>query len=143
MLERSAGASRDREPPARTAGNLACRTPAPTDECRCQPDRIAQQLAAARARKASLDEILRERAYAAGTIQKLLGLNGDGEKHGFHTSGLLSDFAEVEPRYEAAVEQFLREELDFVVVESFDCARAGVNLLRSQLGGAPRFSWIR
>jgi chromosome segregation protein len=98
-----------------------------------------EQLAAARARKTSLDEILRERAYAAGTIQKLLGLNGDGEKHGFRTSGLLSDFAEVEPRYEAAVEQFLREELDFVVVESFDCARAGVNLLRSQLGGRATF----
>jgi chromosome segregation protein len=98
-----------------------------------------EQLAAARARHTSLDEILRERAYTAGTIQKLLGLNGEGERHGFRTTGLLSDFAEVEPRFEAAVEQFLRDELDFVVVESFDSARAGIHLLRNELGGRATF----
>jgi chromosome segregation protein len=98
-----------------------------------------EQLAAARARQASLDEILRERAYTGGTIQKLLNLNGEGERHGFRTTGLLSDFAEVEPRYEAAVEQFLRDELDYVVVESFDSARAGIHLLRSELGGRATF----
>jgi len=98
-----------------------------------------EQLAAARARHTSLDEILRDRAYTAGTIQKLLGLNGEGERHGFRTTGLLSDFAEVEPRFEAAVEQFLRDELDFVVVESFDSARAGIHLLRNELGGRATF----
>jgi chromosome segregation protein len=98
-----------------------------------------EQLAAARARHASLDEILRERAYAAGTLQKLLGLNGEGERHGFRTTGLLSDFAEVEPRFEIAVEQFLRDELDFVVVESYDSARAGIHILRNELGGRATF----
>jgi chromosome segregation protein len=98
-----------------------------------------EQLAAARARHASLDEILRERAYTAGTIQKLLGLNGEGERHGFRTTGLLSDFAEVEPRFENAVEQFLRDELDFVVVESYDSARAGIHILRNELGGRATF----
>ncbi len=98
-----------------------------------------EQLAAARARQASLDEILRERAYTGGTIQKLLSLNGEGEKYGFRTTGLLSDYAEVEPGYEAAVEQFLRDELDYVVVESFDSARAGIHLLRSEFGGRATF----
>jgi chromosome segregation protein len=98
-----------------------------------------EQLAAARARQTSLDEILRERAYTGGTIQKLLGLNGEGEKYGFRTTGLLSDYAEVEHQYETAVEQFLRDELDYVVVESFDTARAGIALLRGELGGRATF----
>jgi chromosome segregation protein len=98
-----------------------------------------EQLAAARARQSSLEEILRQRAYTGATIQKLLGLNGDGERRGFHAAGLLSDYAEVEPQYETAVEQFLLDELDYVVVESFDSARAAIGLLRDELGGRATF----
>ncbi|HVB35303.1 MAG TPA: chromosome segregation protein SMC [Patescibacteria group bacterium] len=98
-----------------------------------------EQLAASRARQVSLEEILRERAYTGATIQKLLGLNGDGERHGFRTTGLLSDYAEVEPQFEAAVEQFLLDELDYVVVESFDSARAAIGLLHGEIGGRAAF----
>ncbi|HEV2386867.1 MAG TPA: chromosome segregation protein SMC [Candidatus Acidoferrales bacterium] len=98
-----------------------------------------EQLAGTRARHTSLERIVRERAYTGGSIQKLLGMNGDGEKRGFQAAGLVSDYAEVEGRYESAVEQFLREELDYVVVESFDSARAGVALLRGELGGRATF----
>ena len=101
--------------------------------------RTREQLAAARARHASLEEILRERAYTGTTIQKLLGLDGDGERSGFRAAGLLSDYVEVEPQFEAAVEQFLVDEFDYVVVESFDSARAGIGLLRNELGGRATF----
>ena len=53
--------------------------------------------------------------------------------------GLLADYAEVQEQYEAAIEQFLREELEYVVVESFDQARAGVALLRDEMGGRATF----
>ena len=53
--------------------------------------------------------------------------------------GLLADYAEVQEEYEGAVEQFLREELEYVVVESFDQARAGVALLRDDMGGRATF----
>ena len=53
--------------------------------------------------------------------------------------GLLADYAEVQEQYEGAIEQFLRDELEYVVVESFDQARAGVALLRDEMGGRATF----
>ncbi len=41
--------------------------------------------------------------------------------------------------YETAVEQFLHDELEYVVVETFDLARAGVSLLRGEMGGRATF----
>ena len=58
---------------------------------------------------------------------------------GFRAVGLLADYAEVQEQYEAAIEQFLRDELEYVVVESFDHARAGVALLREEMGGRATF----
>src|SRR5207249_12187842 len=43
--------------------------------------------------------------------------------------------AEVEEKYEDAVEQFLKDELEYVVVETYDHARAGIALLREEVGG--------
>ena len=52
---------------------------------------------------------------------------------------MLADYAEVEPQYEIAVEQFLRDELEYVVVETFDHARAGIAILRDEVGGRATF----
>ena len=57
----------------------------------------------------------------------------------FRAVGLLADYAEVEPQYETAVEQFLRDELEYVVVETFDHARAGIAMLRDEFGGRATF----
>src|SRR6202008_3887705 len=40
---------------------------------------------------------------------------------------------------EAAIEQDLREELEYVVVETYDHARAGVSMLREEVGGRATF----
>ena len=53
--------------------------------------------------------------------------------------GVLADYAEVQPQYEGAVEQFLRDELEYVVVETFDHARAGIAMLREEVGGRATF----
>ncbi len=65
--------------------------------------------------------------------------DGEAESQGFHAVGLLADYAEVQEQYEGAIEQFLRDELEYVVVESFDQARAGVSLLRDEMGGRATF----
>ena len=52
---------------------------------------------------------------------------------------MLADYAEVESEYEGAVEQFLRDELEYVVVETFDHARAGIAMLREEVGGRATF----
>ena len=102
-------------------------------------EQTRQELSAERARHASIEQILHDRAYTADAVQKLFSANGDATSHGFRAIGLLADFAEVQEEYEAAIEQFLREELEYVVVESFDEARAGVALLREDLGGRATF----
>src|SRR5581483_10021987 len=102
-------------------------------------DRTREALSAEKARRSSIDQILRERAYTADAVQKLFNANGDGHARGFHAVGFLADYAEVEETYEAAVEQFLREELEYVVVESFEHARTGVSLLREEMGGRATF----
>ncbi|MGB0034487.1 MAG: AAA family ATPase, partial [Candidatus Acidiferrales bacterium] len=104
-----------------------------------QLERTREGLSAERARHASIEQILSERAYTADAVQKLFNVNGEGESRGFRAVGLLADYAEVEEKYEGAIEQFLREELEYVVVESFDHARAGIALLRDEMGGRATF----
>jgi chromosome segregation protein len=102
-------------------------------------EQVRQELSAERARHASIEQILRERAYTADAVQKLFNANGDAASRGFRAVGLLADYAEVQEEYETAIEQFLREELEYVVVESFDQARAGIALLREDVGGRATF----
>jgi chromosome segregation protein len=110
-----------------------------------QLERTRQELSAERARHASLEQILRERAYTADAVQKLFNASSSGStlsdssRANFRAVGLLADYTEVQEEYEAAIEQFLREELEYVVVESFDQARAGVALLRDEVGGRATF----
>jgi chromosome segregation protein len=98
-----------------------------------------EELSAERARHSSVEQILSERAYTADAVQKLFNANSESESRGFHAVGLLADYAEVQEQYEGAIEQFLRDELEYVVVESFDHARAGINLLRDEMGGRATF----
>ncbi len=97
-------------------------------------------LAGARARHGSLEQILNDRSYTADAVQKLFASSQNGSAgSGFRAVGVLADYAEVEPQYESAIEQFLRDELEYVVVETFDVARAGIALLRAEVGGRAAF----
>ncbi len=104
---------------------------------------MREGLSAERARRASIEQILSERAYTADAVQKLFNVareaNSESAASGFHAVGLLADYAEVQEKYEGAIEQFLRDELEYVVVESFDHARAGISLLRDEMGGRATF----
>ncbi|PYU27528.1 MAG: hypothetical protein DMG32_06465 [Acidobacteria bacterium] len=103
---------------------------------RCDGQR--NSLATVRARRHALGQVLSDRSYSTETVQKLFASNGHGTCD-FRAVGLLADYAEVEPQYETAVEQFLRDELEYVVVETFDHARAGIALLREEFGGRATF----
>lgn len=52
---------------------------------------------------------------------------------------MLADFLEVDPRYERVVEDFLRDELNYIVVKSWDAADEGLRLLRSDVDGRATF----
>ena len=100
---------------------------------------LRDSLAGIRARHATLTQILNDRSYTAEAVQKLFAANERRSEQNFHAVGVLADFAEVEEQHEAAIEQYLRDELQYVVVETYDHARAGVSLLRDEVGGRATF----
>jgi chromosome segregation protein len=100
---------------------------------------LRDSLSATRARHSTLTQVLNDRSYTADAVQKLFAANERGGGNDFHAVGVLADYAEVEEHHEAAIEQYLRDELEYVVVETFDHARAGVSLLRDEVGGRATF----
>jgi chromosome segregation protein len=104
-----------------------------------EADSLRDNLSAVRARHSTLTQILNDRSYTGEAVQKLFAVN---ERHGgqdFRAVGVLADYAEVQEQHEPAVEQYLRDELEYVVVETYDHARAGVSLLRNEVGGRATF----
>ena len=104
-----------------------------------EADALRDALASVRARHSTLTQILNDRSYTAEAVQKLFAANERGGGQQFRAVGVLADYAEVEEKHEAAIEQFLRDELEFVVVETFDHARTGISMLREEVGGRATF----
>ncbi len=102
-------------------------------------DALRDSLAGVRARHSTLTQILNDRSYTADAVQKLFAANERGGGQNFRAVGVLADYAEVEEQHEAAIEQYLRDELEYVVVETYDHARAGVSMLRDEVGGRATF----
>jgi chromosome segregation protein len=104
-----------------------------------EADNLRDSLSSIRARHSTLNRILNDHSYTGEAVQKLFAAN---ERHGgqdFRAVGVLADYAEVQEQHETAIEQYLREELEYVVVETYDHARAGVNMLREEVGGRATF----
>ena len=110
-----------------------------SEETRKHADSLRDSLAGVRARHSTLTQILNDHSYTGEAVQKLFAAN---ERHGgddFRAVGVLADYAEVQEQHEAAFEQYMRDELEYVVVETYDHARAGVSLLRNEVGGRATF----
>jgi chromosome segregation protein len=104
-----------------------------------EADSLRDSLSGIRARHSTLTRVLNDHTYTGEAVQKLFAAN---ERHGgqdFRAVGVLADYAEVQEQHEAAIEQYLRDELEYVVVETYDHARAGVSMLREEVGGRATF----
>ncbi len=110
-----------------------------SEELKQQAESLRDSLSGVRARHSTLTQILNDRSYTADAVQKLFAANERGDGQDFRAVGVLADYAEVEEHHEAALEQYLRDELEYVVVETYDHARAGVSLLRNEVGGRATF----
>jgi chromosome segregation protein len=108
-------------------------------EARKLLDQLRTDASRSKARKDSLEEILSHRAYTAESVKRLFTAIDRGEVEEFRAAGVLADFVEVEPLYEKATEEFLHEELEYVVVEKWDDAERGIDLMRSDLDGRATF----
>jgi chromosome segregation protein len=104
-----------------------------------EADALRDSLSSTKARHSTLTQVLNDRSYTADAVQKLFAANERGGGHDFHAVGVLADYAEVGEQHETAIEQYLQDELEYVVVETFDHARAGVSLLREEVGGRATF----
>ncbi len=100
-------------------------------------DSIRAEYATALGKKGSLEAVIAEHGYSTESVRRLFQ---SGAMQGGHTpAGVLADFLEVEPRYERVVEDFLRDELNYIVVKSWDAADEGLRLLRSDVDGRATF----
>jgi chromosome segregation protein len=106
-------------------------------ETKIHLDSIRSEFATALGKRGSLEAIIAEHGYSTESVRRLFQ---SGAMQGGNTpAGVLADFLEVEPRYERVVEDFLRDELNYVVVKSWGAADEGLRLLRSDVDGRATF----
>jgi len=100
-------------------------------------DGLRAEYATALGKKGSLEAVIAEHGYSTESVRRLF--QSGSLQGGRAPVGVLADFLEVEPRYEAMVEDFLRDELNYIVVKSWDAADEGLRLLRSDVDGRATF----
>jgi chromosome segregation protein len=109
------------------------------EETRCKEnmDVLRAEFATLLGRKGSLEGVIAEHGYSTESVRRLF--QSGGMQGGLAPAGVLADFLEVEHRYEGVVEDFLRDELNYIVVKSWDAADEGLRLLRSDVDGRATF----
>src|SRR5208282_6267348 len=108
-----------------------------SSEAKDHLDSLRAEYAAAIGKKGSLEAVIAEHGYSTESVRRLF--QSDVMNGGLAPAGVLADFLEVEPRYEGVVEDFLRDELNYVVVKSWDAADEGLRLLRTDVDGRATF----
>jgi chromosome segregation protein len=101
---------------------------------RARANQLRSEQAAAVGRRDSLQSLIRNHSYSTDSVRKLLKPGALGQ--GMAPVGTLADFLEVAGEHEGVVDEFLREELNYVVVESWGVAEQGVQLLKTSDGRA-------
>ena len=102
-------------------------------------DRLRSEFSRVKARKDSLQEVISHRSYTTETVKRLFSTIAKSQNNSFTPVGVLADFVEVDSQYEKAAEEFLHEELEYVVVREWADAEHGVDLLRGGLDGRATF----
>ena len=101
---------------------------------RTRANQLRGEQAAVAGRRDSLESLIRNHSYSTDSVRKLLKPGALGQ--GRSPVGTLADFLEVSGEHEGVVDEFLREELNYVVVESWGAAEEGVRVLKTGDGRA-------
>jgi chromosome segregation protein len=104
---------------------------------RVRANQLRGEAATVAGRRDSLQSLIRNHGYSTDTVRRLLKPGALAQ--GMAPMGTLADFIEVSGAYEAVVDEFLREELNYVVVKSWTAAEQGVQLLKSGVDGRATF----
>lgn len=109
------------------------------NDTRRQQDVLRTETSRLKARRDSLEDIINHRSYTTDSVKKLFTAISKGQATGLKPMGVLADFIEVETAYEKATEEFLVEELEYVVVDSWEDAQRGIQLMKQDLEGRATF----
>jgi chromosome segregation protein len=109
------------------------------NDTRRQQDLLRTEASRLKARRDSLEDIINHRSYTTDSVKKLFTAIGKGSATGIQPMGVLADFIEVDAAYEKATEEFLIEELEYVVVKLWDDAQRGIQLMKQDLEGRATF----
>ncbi|MFZ1015391.1 MAG: AAA family ATPase, partial [Terracidiphilus sp.] len=104
---------------------------------RTRANELRTEHATASGRRTSIEALIRDHSYATDSVRRLLKPGALAE--GLRPTGTLADFLEVRGEHEGVVDEFLRDELNYVVVESWGAAEEGVRLLKSGVDGRATF----
>jgi chromosome segregation protein len=106
-------------------------------------DELRGQLATLLGRRGSLEALIREHSYSTDTVRNIFRVNAQRanspQGNSLGSVGTLADFLEVDGKYENVVDEFLRDELNYIVVKSWDAADEGVRMLQKDVAGRATF----
>jgi chromosome segregation protein len=111
-------------------------------QSRRRGDELRAEMATLMGRRSSLEALIREHSYSTDTVRNIFRANEHRAQHsagGLAPIGTLADFLEVDGQYEAVVDEFLRDELNYIVVKSWDAADEGMRMLQSDVAGRATF----
>ena len=111
-------------------------------ESKRRGDQLRSELASLNGRRSSLEGLIRDHSYSTDTVKNIFRTARkapQAQTEDLAPVGTLADFLEVDGQYGAIVDEFLREELNFVVVKGWDAADQGIRLLRSDVTGRATF----
>ena len=106
-------------------------------DTRRKGDHLRAEAATLTGRRNSLEALIRDHSYSSETVRKLFKSNGIANS--VAPAGTLADFLEVEDEYGALVDEFLKEELNYIVVRNWSSADAGIRLLKTSVDGRATF----
>ena len=109
-------------------------------ESRRKLEEMRGDLSSRKARRDSLEEVISHRSYTTDSVKRLFTAIERGQTSGFTPAGVLADFVEViDNRFEKATEEFLHEELEYVVVKNWTDAEKGIDLMQANVDGRATF----
>ncbi len=108
-------------------------------ELRSQIDGVKTEVSQIRARKESLEQVLAHRTYTTESVKRLFASLEKGKADDLKPLGVLADYVEVDPQFEKPAEEFLHEELEYVVVQDWQQAERGLDFIRAELDGRATF----
>src|SRR5215469_7097190 len=108
-------------------------------ESKRRGDQLRGEVATLNGRKHSLEGLIRDHSYSTETVRNIFKTTSGRQHDNMAPVGTLADFLEVDGKYESVVDEFLRDELNYIVVKSWDATDAGMHLLQTDVAGRATF----